>query len=131
MPDVSHVKLFRDLSAKELQRIGTQFRETAHPAGAEIITAGEGGVGFMVILDGEVEVRMPDGRTRQLKRGDHFGEIALLNEDSRSATIVTRTDVKLAGITGWDFKPFLLEHPEVMFRLLQNLSRFVREAEAN
>jgi CRP-like cAMP-binding protein len=130
MPDVSHVKLFRDLSPKELQRIGARFRETSHSAGSEVMTAGAGGAGFMVILEGEVEARMPDGRTRNLKRGDHFGEIALLSEDSRSATIVARSEVKLAGITSWDFKPFLMEHPEVAYRLLQNLSGMIREAEA-
>ena len=129
MPDVSRIKLFRDIAPKELQRIGSQFRETRHAPGTEIMTAGSGGVGFMVILGGEVEVRIPDGRTRTLGPGDHFGEIAVLNEDSRTATIVAKTDVTLAGIPSWDFKPFLMEHPEVAFRLLQNLSRMVREAE--
>jgi CRP-like cAMP-binding protein len=130
MPDVSHAKLFQDLDAKEVQRIGARMREVDHSAGSEIVTAGAGGVGFLVILAGEVEVRVPNGRTRALGPGDHFGEIALLTEDPRSATIVAKSDVKLAGLTAWDFKPFLLDHPEVAYRIAQNLARIVPEAEA-
>lgn len=130
MPDVSHAKLFRDLDSKEIQRIGNRMREVDHSAGSEIVTAGSGGVAFMVILDGEVEVRVPNGRTRALGPGDHFGEIALLTENQRSATIVAKSDVKLAGLTAWDFKPFLLDHPEIAYRIAQNLARMVPEAEA-
>lgn len=129
MPDVSRVKLFSDLTPDELRQIGSQFREVIHPAGREVIVEGGGAIGFMVILEGEVEVRTPDGRTRSLGPGSHFGEIGLLSEDTRSATVTTKTDVKLAGMAGWDFRPFLSQHPEVAYRLLQNLSRLVREAE--
>ena len=129
MADVSQAKLFRDLNPKDLQRLGTRFKEVSHPAGNEIMTAGSGGIAFMVILDGEVEVRVPNGRTRRLGPGDHFGEIALLSDDSRTATITAQSDVKLAGMTGWDFKPFLLDNPEVAYRLLQNLARMLPEAE--
>jgi CRP-like cAMP-binding protein len=130
MPDVSHAKLFRDLDRKETQRIGNRMREVTHSAGSEIVTAGSGGVAFLVILDGEVEVRVPDGRVRTLGPGDHFGEIALLTDDQRSATIVAKSDVKLAGLTAWDFKPFLIDHPEVAYRMAQNLARLIPEAEA-
>ena len=131
MPDVSHAKLFRDLDPKETLRIGSRMREVNHSSGAEIVTAGSGGVAFLVIIDGEVEVRVPDGRTRTLGPGDHFGEIALLTEDQRSATIVAKSDVKLAGLTAWDFKPFLIDHPEVAFRIAQNLAKLLPEAEAH
>lgn len=129
VPDVSRVRLFSDLTPDELQRIGSQFREISHPAGRQVIVEGGGAIGFMVILAGEVEVRTPDGRTRALGPGDHFGEIGLLSEDTRSATVTTKTDVQLAGLAGWDFRPFLAEHPEIAYRLLQNLSRLIREAE--
>jgi CRP-like cAMP-binding protein len=127
--DVSRARLFSDLTPNEVSRIGAQFKEVLHPAGREIVVEGHGAIGFMVILDGQVEVRTPDGRTRALGPGDHFGEIGLLSEDTRSATVTTKTDVRLAGMAGWDFRPFLSEHPEVAYRLLQNLSRLVREAE--
>lgn len=130
MPDVSQAKLFRDLDRKDAQRIGNRMREVSHRAGSEIVTAGSGGVAFLVILEGEVEVRVPDGRTRTLGPGDHFGEMALLDHEGRSATVTARTDLRAAAIAEWNFKPFLIAYPEVAYRLLQTLSRRVREAEA-
>jgi len=100
-----------------------------HPAGHEIVVRGEGGVGFMVITEGTVSVETVQGKTRKLGPGDAFGEMALLDHEGRSATITSETDVTIATIPEWNFKPFLKEHPEVAFRLLQTLSQRVRQAE--
>src|SRR5690349_2713505 len=102
-----------------------------HPAGHEIVVRGEGGVGFMIITDGSVTVQTVTGHTRKLGPGDSFGEMALLDHEGRSATITADTDVTMASIPEWNFKPFLKEHPEVAYRLLQTMSRRVRQAEAN
>jgi CRP-like cAMP-binding protein len=71
---------FAGLPPKELRRIEADLTEVRQPAGKEIMVAGNQGMGFMVILEGEAEVSLPDGRTRKLQRGDHFGEMALLDE---------------------------------------------------
>ncbi len=84
----------------------------------------------MVILEGEAEVGTRDGRKRVLGPGDHFGEMALLDQGGRSATVTATTDLVVAAIAEWNFKPFLMENPEVAYRMLQVLSRRVREAEA-
>src|SRR6195256_1648387 len=102
-----------------------------HPAGHEIVVRGENGVGFMVILDGNVSVSTVQGKTRKLGPGDSFGEMALLAHEGRSAPIKADTAVTLATIPEWNFKPFLKEHPEVTYRLLQLLSQRVRQAESN
>lgn len=128
--DLHSVGLLQGLSDRDLQRIAQQVRQVRHPAGGQITVEGREGVGFMLILEGEAEVRTPDGRTRTLGPGDHFGEMALLDQGGRSATITAKTDLVLAAIAEWNFKPFLIEHPEVCYRLLQTLSRRVREAEA-
>ncbi len=124
------VGIFEGMSEADLKKIAKQMREINHPKGAEIICRGAQGVGFMVILEGEAEVETIDGRMRKLGPGDHFGEMALLDAEGRSATITARTDLVAAAVTEWSFKPFLLEHPEVAFRLLETLSRRLREAEA-
>ncbi len=54
--------------------------------------------------------------------------MALLDHEGRSATVTTDTDVTLASIPEWNFKPFLKEHPEVAYRLVQTLSRRGRQA---
>ena len=129
--DLRSVGLFAGMPDRDLDRIAQQMREVRHPAGAEITVVGHEGVGFMVILDGQAKVSTQDGRTRTLGPGDHFGEMALLDQGGRSATVTAATDLLMAAIAEWNFKPFLMEHPEVAYRLLQQLSRRVREAEAN
>jgi len=105
------------------------MKTVKHPAGHEITVKGENGVGFMIILDGAVTVATVQGKSRKLGPGDSFGEMALLDHEGRSATIKADTDVSLATIPEWNFKPFLKEHPEVAYRLLQVLSQRVRQAE--
>ena len=129
--DLRSVVLLAGLPDRDLDKIAQQVREVRHTAGSEITVRGREGVGFLIILEGQVEVRTPDGRTRTLGPGDHFGEMALLDQGGRSATVTAATDVVMAAIAEWNFKPFLLEHPEVAYRLLQELSTRVREAEAN
>ena len=130
MIDVKQAKLFEGLPASEVRSIEKQMKTVQHPAGHEIVVRGENGVGFMVILDGNVSVSTVQGKTRKLGPGDSFGEMALLDHEGRSATIKADTDVTLATIPEWNFKPFLKEHPEVTYRLLQLLSQRVRQAES-
>ena len=128
--DLRSVKLFAGMQDSDLKKIAQQVREVRHPKGAQIAARGREGVGFMLILEGEAEVTTPDGRSRLLGPGDHFGEMALLDQGGRSSTVVASTDLVVAAIPEWHFKPFLMEYPEVAYRMLQTLSRRVREAEA-
>jgi CRP/FNR family transcriptional regulator len=129
--DVKDAKLFKGLPESELRTIEKQMKIVNHPAGHEIVVRGDNGVGFMVILDGTVTVSTIQGKSRTLGPGDSFGEMALLDQEGRSATIKADSNVSLATIPEWNFKPFLKEHPEVAYRLLQVLSQRVRQAESN
>lgn len=131
MADVKEAKLFQGLPESELRSIERQMKVVKHAAGHEITVRGEGGVGFMVITDGNVTVKTVQGKARKLGPGDSFGEMALLDHEGRSATVTADTDVTLATIPEWNFKPFLKEHPEVTFRLLQVLSQRVRQSEGD
>lgn len=131
MVDVKEAKLFQGLRESELRSLERQMKIVKHPAGHEITVKGENGVGFMIILDGTVTVATVQGKARKLGPGDSFGEMALLDHEGRSATIKADTDVSLATIPEWNFKPFLKEHPEVAYRLLQLLSQRIRQAESD
>src|SRR5260370_35487693 len=98
------------------------------PSGPEIALLGDNGVGCMIITDDTVLVRTVQGKVRKLGPGDSFGEMALLDHEGRRATITAESDVTMATIPEWNFKPFLKEHPEVAYRLLQTLSRRVSPA---
>jgi CRP-like cAMP-binding protein len=127
--DLKKAKLFQGLSDSELRSIEKQMKVVNHPAGHEIVVRGDGGVGFMVITQGTVTVKTVQGKSRKLGPGDSFGEMALLDHAGRSATVTADTDVTLATIPEWNFKPFLKEHPEIAYSLLQVLSRRIRQAE--
>ena len=127
--DLKPIGIFKGMPPAELKKISKQMREIRHPKGAEIMIRGEGGVGFLVILTGEAEVETGDGRRRKLGPGDHFGEMALLDHEGRSATVTAASDLVLGAVPEWGFKPFLQDHPEVTYRLLETLSRRLREAE--
>ena len=130
MVEIKQGKLFQGLPDSEVRSIEKQLKVVKHPAGHDIVVRGEGGVGFMIITDGTVTVNTASGRKRKLGPGDSFGEMALLDQEGRSATVKADTDVTLATIPEWNFKPFLHEHPEVAYRLLQTLSRRIRQAES-
>ena len=131
MLELKPIGLFAGLPDKELQRISKEVTEVSHPADKKVMITGSGGVGFMVVLEGEVDVITPSGATYRLGPGDHFGEMALLDHKGRSADVITRTPVRLAAVTEWEFKPFLEAHPEIAYRILQRLSIRLREANAD
>jgi CRP/FNR family cyclic AMP-dependent transcriptional regulator len=127
--ELKPIGLFEGLSDNDLKKLNKQMREVRHEKGAEIMVHGKDGVGFLVIVEGEAEVTTGDGRHRKLGPGDYFGEMALLDQQGRSADITARTDLVLVAVPEWGFKQFLGDHPEITYRLLQTLSRRLREAE--
>ena len=131
MTDVKDAKLFHGLPEPEIRSVVRQLKTVTHPAGHEIVVRGENGVGFMIITDGTVTVSTVQGKERKLGPGDSFGEMSLLDHEGRSANIKADTEVTLATIPEWNFKPFLKEHPEVAYRLLQLLSQRIRQAESS
>jgi CRP-like cAMP-binding protein len=103
MADLKNVKLFHGMPEGELKKIAKRMQEVNHSAGSEVIIQGRNGVGFMVILSGEAEVAIPGGRQRSLGPGDHFGEMALVDHQGRSASITAKTDLKLLAVPNGSF----------------------------
>jgi CRP-like cAMP-binding protein len=129
--ELKQAKLLQGLPDSEIRSLEKQMKTVKHPAGHEVVVRGDNGVGFMIVLDGTLTVSTIQGKSRKLGPGDSFGEMSLLDHEGRSASIKADTDVSLATIPEWNFKPFLIEHPEVTYRLLQLLSQRVRQAESN
>src|SRR5260221_4267985 len=114
------------MSDGALKKLGKQMREVRPPKGVKPVLRGKDGVGFMVILEGQAEVSTVDGRHRLLGPGDHFGEMALLDQQGRSADITARTDLVSAAIPELEVREFLGSHPAVALRRLQALIRRLR-----
>ena len=99
------------------------MRERHVSAGSDVVVQGEHGVGFFVILDGEATVTVDGKERRTLGPGDYFGEIALLNQEAiRSATVTARSDLELAGLTSWQFRPLVHEQPDIAVQLMETLA---------
>ena len=125
------VPLFAELSDKDLKQLAQSMHEKTYSAGQEVVTEGESGLGFFVILDGTANVSVGDEEGRPLGAGDHFGEMALLNAGGqRSASITAGEGLRCAGMTAWHFKPFVRDHPEIAWALLKTLAERLRAAEA-
>ena len=128
--NLQKVPLFKDLSSRDLKQLAGAMNERTYAAGREITTEGESGLGFFVVADGTATVTI-DGQTRrQLGPGDHFGEMALIDGGRRSAQVTAETELTCYGMTAWNFRPFLKDHPDLVWALLQTLVARLREAEA-
>ena len=84
---LQRIPLFAELEPRELERLSGSFKERTFDAGQTVATEGEGGAGFFVIESGEATVTVRDADRGKLGPGDYFGEIALIDEGARSATI--------------------------------------------
>jgi CRP/FNR family cyclic AMP-dependent transcriptional regulator len=123
------VPLFAELEDRELERLAQHFKERTFPEGSAVTTEGGTGAGFFIIADGSATVSVAGEEKATLGPGDFFGEIALVDEGTRSATIIAATDLRCYGLTAWEFRPFVEEHPQVAWPLLKTLARRLREAQ--
>ena len=126
---IRSVPLFSDFGDKELQRVAAIAKEVEFPAGKVIAKQGETGVGFHMIVDGEVTVSVEGIEHAKLGPGSYFGEISLIDGGPRSATVTAATDLKTVSVTSWDFNVLLDQFPELSRQLLIQLCRRLREVE--
>jgi CRP-like cAMP-binding protein len=109
---------------KDLDGLSQTMAEREVSPGKEIVTQGKGGVAFFLILEGQATVLVDGEERRTLGPGDHFGEIALVVPDSpRTSTVRADSDMRLAALTAWNFKPFVLENPDVAWSLLEVMAK--------
>jgi CRP/FNR family cyclic AMP-dependent transcriptional regulator len=127
---LQRIPLFADLKPKELERLSTSFKERTFSAGDTIATEGEGGAGFFVIESGEAAVTVHGDERGRLGAGDYFGDIALIDQGSRSATIQAESDLHCYGLTFWDFRPLVETDARIAWPLLQAMAKRLRAAEA-
>ena len=125
------VEILRGLKDSDLAGLAADLAERRVAAGGTIVGEGTGGVAFFFILEGETSVIVGGEEVATLRRGEYLGELALLDPDGRrSATVTAKTDAVLAAMSAWQFRPFVLAHPEVAWTLLQRLARRLREAQS-
>ncbi|HEY7781596.1 MAG TPA: cyclic nucleotide-binding domain-containing protein [Ktedonobacterales bacterium] len=128
------VPMFLDLSKRDLDLLAAACAERDFPAGHVILREGDPGVGLFVIVSGRVRVTQQlGGEPRELGTsgpGDVFGEMSLLDDLPRSATVTAVEPTRVLVLQGVDFRVALREDPDIALRLLAVLSRRLRGVEA-
>jgi CRP/FNR family transcriptional regulator, cyclic AMP receptor protein len=125
---LKRVPLFSEGRRRDLEFIGAILRERTFPNGAELTTEDQPGDEFMIILDGTVTARRHGKELAQLGPGDFFGEMALLDQGPRTATITADTAVTV-GIVGPREWQDLLAQPGVTEQILRALAHRLRDAD--
>jgi CRP-like cAMP-binding protein len=126
--ELKRVPLFSELSQRQLKRLARDFREREVKSGTRVMREGEkSGISFFVIVDGTATVSLDGKEVRQLGPGDHFGELALVSERVRSATVTADGPMRCLVMRFWDFRRFAKENPDVTWKLLQHVVELLGE----
>lgn len=118
---LKNVPLFAGCSKTELQRIASLADELDLGDGATLIREGERGREFLVIADGTVKVTRKGKQLRELGAGDFIGEIALVADVPRTATVTATSPVRLLVVTDRAFRGLLEQMPSIAKKVLQSL----------
>lgn len=127
---VLRVPLFAELSRREADQVARLFKPRRFAAGETVAREGSGGAAFFLIESGDAVVSVAGEERRTLGPGDHFGEIALIDEGARSATITALTDLRCHGLTYWDFRPLVQGSAAISWKLLQSVVKMLRAEQA-
>lgn len=128
---LSSVPLFSECTTKELEAIQRAAKEVTHAAGSVLAKEGDSGLGFFLILEGTASVSVSGQRRTSLGPGDFFGEISLLDEGPRTATVTGETPVKLLAVAAWVFKGLIEEHPSIAAKMLKVVAQRLRAASSD
>lgn len=134
---LAHVDLFAGLDKKELRHIANSCQERKFAAGSVLMQQGDTGAGLFVITTGKVRITQAAGPDRAEEDlgtagpGEVLGEMALLDDLPRSATVTAVDDVTALLLPVWDFRSSLRSNPEIAVKLLAALSHRLRKAESH
>ena len=124
--ELARVHLFSGLNKRQLRRLAQHVKERQFRAGVAVVKEGTmSGVGFFVVAEGEAVVSVEGVEVARLGPGDHFGELALITEDIRTATVTAGTRLRCHVIQFWDFRRFAMDNPDIAWKLLQHLANLL------
>lgn len=126
---LSRVPIFAQCTSEEIAAIDAVTQEQAFQPGQIIVSQGTPGQAFYMVLTGRVEVIRDNNSFGAYKSGDFFGDMSLLDNAPRSATVRAIEPTTCLMLSSWDFKRMLESHPSIAIKLLEVLSRRLRVAD--
>ena len=127
---LQHVPLFAELEPRELGRLSGSFKERTFEPGESVVAEGEHVSRFFVIESGEAVVKVHGEERGRLGPGDYFGDIAMIDQGDRTASIEAESELKCYSLTFWDFRPLVESDARIAWPLLQAMAKRLRAAEA-
>jgi voltage-gated potassium channel len=119
---LAKVPLLSSLDQKQLDRLARDFSERTFPAGSVVVREGDThGMGFFVVADGEGVVTVGGKEIAKVGPGSYFGEVALISDRVRTATVTATTELRTLVMTFWDFRAFVKSDAEVAWKLLEHV----------
>ncbi|GAC1644985.1 MAG: hypothetical protein NVS4B12_10610 [Ktedonobacteraceae bacterium] len=132
---LAHVELFSSLNKKELQTLAKSSQERTYSAGTKLFSQGDSGSGLYILKSGKVSITQASGlqgtekEINTAEAGETLGEMALLDDQPRSATVTAVEDVTALLLPVWEFRGVIKSHPDIALKLLAVLSRRLRKAQ--
>jgi CRP-like cAMP-binding protein len=127
---LENVPLFSSLDRKELRRMAANFKERTFDTGEVIEKEGDKhGIAFYLIIEGSVEVSRGKKTIAKLASGQYFGEMALVDKQPRSATVVAIEPTTCLLMTSWNFMAFLETDSKLAIGVVKELARRLRETD--
>jgi CRP/FNR family cyclic AMP-dependent transcriptional regulator len=124
------VPLFSACSRKDLQLVAKRAEDVKVEAGKQLVTEGDTGTEFFVIIDGNATVARHGQKVADLGPGQFFGDLALLDRAPRNATITADTPMELVVLGQREFAGLIDDVPEFAHKLLAGLARRLRESDS-
>lgn len=120
------VPLFEGLSRREISRVMKETQKQSFSPAKSIVSEGDSGGRFFVILDGLANVTVNGRKKATLSRGDFFGEMSVIDKGPRSATVTTETQVTTLSLASWSLLALLEENFSMARKVMQGLCQRIR-----
>ena len=132
---LSQVPLFKRLEPEELERLATRVEQVEFPAGETIFNENDKGDALYVVHVGSVRIWVLDEDAEpvtlaELKPGDFFGELAVLDRGPRSSNATAITEITLHRLSSDDFQAFLMQHPDASIDVICEIAARMRQTNA-
>jgi CRP/FNR family cyclic AMP-dependent transcriptional regulator len=127
------VPLFQNLKKRQIERLAKRVVAREYKAGRDIVTQGKGGAGLFILVSGKAEAirAQTDGTTLLVNTfgsTDFFGELALLDDEPRTASVVATEDTECLVLSQWEFLGGLREDADMAIVILEEMAKRFRRA---
>lgn len=123
------VSMFAACNKRELGKLASVARERRVPSGTVLTKEGEAGDEFFVVAEGMAEASIRGRKVGSIPAGSFFGELSLLDQGPRTATVTAELPTRLLVINAHDFSGVLSEVPSISLKIMRGLATRIRSAD--